>query len=260
MARRITVEALELRAREAAKAQRDRARAPGPVQVEHLSAASAVRANRFDIPLTWLLSSLNDVDVVLKVAPVLAQRDIPESGLVLASIPVLVTSREERSNIWGAPHGAAMQLAQPRTVVTTWGANSTMRSMRQEDWKFALSTPWDSPVPAYVGSHLRALAYYSALPVGQEVLRRWNAAQEKVIEQIELLESVFGQQDRERSDVVVDMSGEQVLRHRDRRLAAAWCTSARTIASSSKAAYARAADQWVRQQGEDDGDVDRADA
>lgn len=232
------------RAREAARATREASRPPASVPVEHLTPASAARAGRFEVPQRW-----PNHDLLLRVSPVLADHSSPEAGLLLASVPVIVCGLRKQS----CPNAAAPLFASPLPVVIAWGADSTMRRMTEDDWRFAVGAARGKPVPAYVSSHLRALAYYSALPAGGvELLQRWKAAQEAVLEQVELLESVFGAADPAEAlanGAAIDMSGEQVLRHRDRDLAAAWCGQARIIAASSKRAYARASRQWLAQQG-----------
>lgn len=225
-----------LRARDAAKARRAAAAPPPGVRVVHLTPVSAARAGRFDIPTHW-----SEFTLVLRVSSVLADRSSPEAGLLLSDIPVLVCGRQE--------HGDRSLLVGTTVTVTAWGADSTMRAMTQDDWRFAVEAAVDAPVPAFVSSHLRALAYYSALPVSVEVLRRWKAAQEQVLEQVELLESVFGSGTPASERDVVDMTGEQVMSLRDRGVSAAWCAQARTIATSSQKAYARASHSWLRQQG-----------
>jgi len=238
-----------LRAREAAKAERAASRPAATVQVEQLTPASAARAGRYAIPETWFGHEL-----VVKVSPVLADTDSPEAGLLLASVPVVVCEEQERgsgidlSAALGQRYGSAIA---PTLVVTAWGADSTLRQMTNADWRFVVGAGRGIPVPAFVSSHLRALAYYSAIPGGGDVegLRRWKAATDQVVQQVELLQSVFGAAPPSQpSSAVLDMTGEQVLRHRDRDLAAAWCQQARHIATSSKAAHARAARKWMNAQ------------
>lgn len=230
------------RAREAARADREAARPAASVKVEHLTPGSAARAGRYQVPQSW-----SGHDLVLRVSSVLADRTSPQVGLVLSSMPVVVCHEEER----GTPVRAfaSHQVLCPTVVVLAWAADSTMRLMSEQDWRFVAGAGRDVVVPAVVSSHLRALAFYSSVPVRSvELLRRWKAAREQVLAQVEVLESVFGSPAPAAGDAVLDMTGEQVLRQRDGALAAAWCQQAKTIAAASKVAYARAVTAWMVEQ------------
>lgn len=229
-----------MRAREAAMTRR--ARWNPEVSVEYVTPSSVYATGRYEVPLNL------PVKLSMRVAPVLADRTSPEAGLVLTQLPVVVLARPTVSeNATSTAHYRAVE-------VIAWGADSTMRTMLADDWKFAVTQPAGVPVPAFVSSHLRALAYYSALPVDLTVLQRWNAAQGAVLEQVELLESVFGRAtSAPRRKAVWDLNGKQVLRQADKPLAAAWCEAARSIAASSKGTYDEAREQWL------DRDKDEAD-
>ena len=237
-----------LRAREVAAAARAASLPPVTVQVEQLTPQSAQRAGRFSIPVDW-----PDFNLVVKVAPVLAQHDSCEAGLVLASVPVIVCHEVRRGLMSRAEqeYEAAERRyrghARPMSTVAAWGADVTLQQMSGDDWVFAVGAGRDVPVPAFVSSHLRALAYYSALQGLDAVgLRRWKSALEQVQTQVEVLDSVFGSPvgGQPREDVV-DMTGEQALASRDRELAGAWCQQARLISASSARAYERTASAWL---------------
>jgi hypothetical protein len=238
------------RAREAVAAQRAASRAAVTVKVRQMSGSSA-RGAGLACP-----TSAFGAELQIKMAPVLADLSHPQSGLLLTGEHVVVCDEEERGTTTEVSL-YSLTVTRPTRVVCAWGAEATLVDMEEPDWHFVLQAGHGTPVPAYVTSQPRALAYYAALQpatpeAGLERLQRWGSAIAAVVEQVEVLESIFGgpAADVVVQDTHVSLTGEQVLRSRDRTAAHSWCRQARTIANAAKGAHRRAAKKWSREQEE----------
>jgi hypothetical protein len=230
------------RARVKAGLARGLARGTSEVIVERVSLRGAV--GRFDVPQTW-----PGFELYLNVAPVLAA-DLPEAGLVLSDQHLVVSHASERGT---GPEGGVLglsNLVRPTVVVEVWGAESTFTRMAVADWGFVLGAGRDVPVPAYVTSHLRCLAFYTNLvwsgAAGAATLQRWADAIAAVELGVEVLCSVFGRGPRSylANAEHLDLTFEQVLAGRDKYLAWSWLGSAGLLVRAARKAHRAVRRTW----------------
>ena len=229
----------ELRARGRVASARAASVASSTVRVGTLSPASARQAG----VAPHCPTSFRGVEVVIKSAPVLAEPASPMSGLVLSGQHIAVTREIER--------GSYSSLSRPTRVVEVWADEGTLRKMHASDWEFVVGQVYcrDVPVPAYVSSHLRCLAFYDALAPSTEMLTRWAQAIKEVDTQIEVLGMLFPPRRGVQPDPAhVDLAAAQVIHRADPMVATSWMRQARTIAKSAKAAHRKAQAAWVAQE------------
>lgn len=227
-------------ARARQRAMQQRKAQPVTVRVERRSLASLRGQHGSDrVP-----SSIGaGIELAVVLAPVLADAEAQEAGLVLSGQPlaVVVPDRAERSSLY--------VLGGDRRVL--WAAGSTVELMGPEDWKWVARSELGRPVPVVPSSHLRCLAYYSALERqpgehGHETLARWGKALGAVQAGIEAVEAMYGSPlNVPVSDDVLDLTFEQALASKSKATILSWATAAKSVAKAATRARSRAAEAWM---------------